>query len=114
MAGILDGKVAIVTGAGEKSFTVGADLKSFVSQAPDLGEIVLSQKDQLLNRGLEVWKPVIAAVNGHCLGYGLTLVSWCDFVIASDRATFERALGDRFEIERTERLGTRTLFEARP
>jgi enoyl-CoA hydratase/carnithine racemase len=27
-------------------------------------------------------------VNGHCLGYGLTLVSWCDFVIASDRATF--------------------------
>jgi hypothetical protein len=31
-----------------------------------------------------------------------------------DRATFERALGDRFEIERTERLGTRTLFEARP
>jgi len=31
-----------------------------------------------------------------------------------DRATFERALGDRFEIERTERLGTRTLYEAHP
>jgi enoyl-CoA hydratase/carnithine racemase len=27
-------------------------------------------------------------VNGHCLGYGLTLVTWCDFVLASDRATF--------------------------
>ena len=31
---------------------------------------------------------MIAAVNGYCLGYGLTLVTWCDFVIASDRAEF--------------------------
>lgn len=31
---------------------------------------------------------MIAAVNGPCLGYGLTLVTWCDFVIASERATF--------------------------
>ena len=36
--------------------------------------------------GWEIFKPVIAAVNGYCLGYGLTLVTWCDFVIASDRA----------------------------
>jgi enoyl-CoA hydratase/carnithine racemase len=38
--------------------------------------------------GWEIFKPVIAAVNGHCLGYGLTLVTWCDFVIASDQAQF--------------------------
>jgi enoyl-CoA hydratase/carnithine racemase len=38
--------------------------------------------------GWEIYKPVIAAVNGYCLGYGLTLVTWCDFVIASDRAEF--------------------------
>ncbi len=38
--------------------------------------------------GLEIWKPTIAAVNGHCLGYGLTAASRCDFLIASDRATF--------------------------
>ena len=38
--------------------------------------------------GWEIYKPVIAAVNGFCLGYGLTLVTWCDFVIASDRAEF--------------------------
>jgi len=31
---------------------------------------------------------VIAAVNGYCLGYGLTLATWCDFVVASDRAEF--------------------------
>ena len=38
--------------------------------------------------GWEIFKPVIAAVNGHCLGYGLTMVTWCDFVIASEEATF--------------------------
>lgn len=38
--------------------------------------------------GWEIYKPVIAAVNGYCLGYGLTLVTWCDFVIASEQAVF--------------------------
>ena len=38
--------------------------------------------------GEEIWKPTIAAVNGPCIGYGLTAVAACDFVIASDRATF--------------------------
>jgi enoyl-CoA hydratase/carnithine racemase len=38
--------------------------------------------------GWEIFKPVIAEVNGYCLGYGLTLVTWCDFVIASERAEF--------------------------
>jgi enoyl-CoA hydratase/carnithine racemase len=35
-----------------------------------------------------VFKPTIAAVNGHCIGYGLTAVVACDFVIAADHATF--------------------------
>jgi enoyl-CoA hydratase/carnithine racemase len=38
--------------------------------------------------GLEVWKPTIAAVGGYCLGYGLTAVAACDFVIAADDAQF--------------------------
>ena len=37
---------------------------------------------------MEIWKPTIAAVNGPCIGYGLTAVLACDFVLASDRATF--------------------------
>ncbi len=41
-----------------------------------------------LESGMEVWKPVIAAVNGYCLGFALTLVAACDFVIASERAEF--------------------------
>ena len=57
-------RAAVVTGAGERSFSVGADLKSFIPDAPELGEFWLTQREQLLNRGLEVWTPVIAAVNG--------------------------------------------------
>ena len=46
-----------------------------MTKPPGLGEMWLTQRDQLLNRGLEVWKPVIAAVNGHCLGGGMTCSS---------------------------------------
>ncbi|MCC7089761.1 MAG: enoyl-CoA hydratase/isomerase family protein, partial [Dehalococcoidia bacterium] len=41
-----------------------------------------------LENGIEIWKPIIAAVNGYCLGFACTLVAACDFVIASERAEF--------------------------
>jgi E-phenylitaconyl-CoA hydratase len=81
-------RAAVITGAGEKSFSVGADLKSFIGHAPDLAEFMLSQKGQLLNRGLEVWKPVVAAVNGYCLGGGTTLLLATDLRFAAPHATF--------------------------
>lgn len=86
-----DVRVVIITGAGEKSFTTGADLKSFVGNPPGLDEFWLTQKDQLLNRGLEFWKPVIAAVNGYCLGGGMTLLLATDLRIAASHATFSLA-----------------------
>src|ERR1700722_19274369 len=80
--------VGIVTGAG-RAFCAGADLRD---GGGSMGEFPGTfWKKPTLNSfesGWEIHKPVIAAVNGHCLGYGLTLVSWCDFVLASDRATF--------------------------
>lgn len=84
-------RVAIVTGAGEKSFTTGADIKSFLTGPPGYDEMWLTQRDQLLNRGLEVWKPVIAAVNGYCLGGGMTLMLATDIRVASENATFSLA-----------------------
>lgn len=84
-------RVAIVTGAGERAFTVGADIKSFITKPPELAEMWLTQRDQLLNRGLEVWKPVIAAVNGLCLGGGMTLLLATDIRVAAEHATFSLA-----------------------
>ena len=84
-------RVAIVTGAGERSFTTGADIKSFLTTPPGLAEMWLTQRDQLLNRGLEVWKPIVAAVNGYCLGGGVTLMLATDIRIASSHATFSLA-----------------------
>jgi len=86
-----DIRCAIITGEGERSFTTGADIKSFINAPPDLAEMWLSQKDQLLNRGLEVWKPIIAAVNGDCLGGGMTLLMATDIRLASPNATFSLA-----------------------
>jgi E-phenylitaconyl-CoA hydratase len=81
-------RVAIITGAGEKSFSAGADLKSFIGAPQTLAELQLTQKNQLLNRGLEVWKPVVAAVNGYCLGGGTTLLLATDIRIAAKRGVF--------------------------
>lgn len=83
-----DAWVAIVTGAG-RAFCAGADLRDGEG-ATGVFPGSFWEKPTLnsFESGWEIWKPVIAAVNGHCLGYGLTLVTWCDFVIASERAEF--------------------------
>jgi E-phenylitaconyl-CoA hydratase len=88
--------VAIVTGAG-RAFCAGADLSDGTG-ATGVFAGSFWEKPTLnsFESGWEIYKPVIAAVNGHCLGYGLTLVTWCDFVLASERARFgypEAALG---------------------
>ncbi len=81
-------RAAIITGAGDQAFCAGADLKSFVNAPPSLGELLLTQQGQLLNRGLEVWKPVVAAVNGYCLGGGMTLLLATDLRVCVPEASF--------------------------
>jgi len=81
-------RAAVVTGAGDRAFTVGADIKSYLTRESAWNEMWLTQQNQLLNRGLEVWKPVIAAVNGYCLGGGVTLLLATDIRVASETATF--------------------------
>jgi E-phenylitaconyl-CoA hydratase len=81
-------RCAIITGAGAKSFSSGADLKTHIGRPFEPQELWLTQRGQLLNRGLEVWKPVIAAVNGYCLGGGMTLLLATDIRVAAEHATF--------------------------
>ncbi|MCU1465865.1 MAG: crotonase [Actinomycetia bacterium] len=83
-----DAWIAIVTGAG-KAFCAGADLRDGTGSAGDFpGTFWEKPTNNSFESGWEIFKPVIAAVNGYCLGYGLTLVTWCDFVIASEDASF--------------------------
>lgn len=80
--------VAIITGAGDKAFSAGADLKKTIGRPIEAWHFWQTQEEQILNRGLEVWKPVIAAVNGYCLAGGMTLLLATDIRIAAEHATF--------------------------
>jgi enoyl-CoA hydratase/carnithine racemase len=83
-----DAWVAVVTGSG-RAFCAGADLRGEGNPAGEFpGSFWERPTVNSFESGWEIYKPVIAAVNGYCLGYGLTLVTWCDFVIASERAEF--------------------------
>jgi enoyl-CoA hydratase/carnithine racemase len=79
--------VAIVTGTG-KAFCAGGDLHEGGAAGEFSGTFWEKPTVNSFESGWEIYKPVIAAVNGFCLGYGLTMVTWCDFVIASERAEF--------------------------
>ena len=79
-------RVAILTGAGDKSFSVGADLKQRVTKKPTSDSNQLTYFDLFASLG--VWTPVIAAINGYCLGAGLFLALSCDIRIASEHSMF--------------------------
>lgn len=80
--------VGIVTGAG-RAFCAGADLKDGAGSTGTWpGSFWEWPTITTFESGMEIWKPTIAAVNGPCIGYGLTAALACDFMLASDRATF--------------------------
>lgn len=86
-------RVAVLTGTGDRAFCVGSDIKRFV-ELDSIAEALSEPQGIEQNRYLELavieglGKPVIAAVNGYCLGGGLEIAMACDFMIASERATF--------------------------
>src|SRR5215472_12447239 len=98
--------VAILTGAGDKAFCSGGDLKTFINQTVGKTEQIRSGQAQLdwgdvdtrdlpanaptfaVLRDVEIFKPIIGAVNGFCTAGGLEMLQGTDIRIASENATF--------------------------
>jgi enoyl-CoA hydratase len=94
--------VAIITGAGDKAFCAGGDLKEFIPMVTqNIGELSASGGTQTLGqdfpvnaslvavlREVEIYKPIIAAVNGFCIAGGMEMLQGTDIRIAAEHATF--------------------------
>jgi enoyl-CoA hydratase len=81
-------RAVIITGAGERSFISGADIREMAELTPASARFFIRQLHTTLEAIRQLEKPVIAAVNGVCLGAGLELAVSCDFILAAENASF--------------------------
>ena len=77
--------VGIITGAGEKAFCGGADIKDTLMFMKEHRQNQWAFPPSIM-RGFELWKPLVAAINGMALGGGLEIALACDIRIASETA----------------------------
>jgi enoyl-CoA hydratase/carnithine racemase len=82
--------VLILTGAGEKAFSAGNDLKYQAQHASDPKAMEIKNPGGFagITKNFTCYKPMIAAVNGFALGGGLEIALKCDIIIAADHARF--------------------------
>lgn len=86
--------VAILTGAGDKAFCSGADLKKlipYIREASDEANRIRAYQGPGwggISGGYKIFKPVIAAINGYCIAGGHEIAEFCDIRIAADHSVF--------------------------
>lgn len=80
-------RVVVITGAGEKSFVAGADINEFAGRTAVEQRAVMKAKS-IFTAAEDFPKPLIAMINGFCLGGGCELALSCDIRIASEKARF--------------------------
>ncbi|MEW5724489.1 MAG: enoyl-CoA hydratase-related protein [Thermodesulfobacteriota bacterium] len=80
--------VAVVTGAGDKAFVAGADIKVMMEHNPLEARTFSSLGQDTILKIEALPMPVLAAVNGFCLGGGCEIALGCDFIYASEKAKF--------------------------
>ena len=83
-----DLRAVLITGAGEKSFVAGADITEMRDKTPEEARLFASQALRTIKRLETLPVPVVALVNGFCLGGGCELALACDWAVASDNAIF--------------------------
>lgn len=91
-------RVILITGSGTRAFSTGADLKNTAPPDTIFADGYWASRTPAVEKGhfarilnfsdAEIWKPIIAAVNGYCLGGGMEIALQCDLRVASDNASF--------------------------
>jgi enoyl-CoA hydratase len=88
LSGDSDLRVVILQGAGDKAFVGGADISEMACLTPTTAKEFITELHETIDAVRRVPVPVIARIDGYCLGGGMELAAACDMRVATDRSKF--------------------------